>query len=559
MIKLYDSLVELYMIYADSVLLNGNIITMDVNNSIVNSISIKDSSILSLGTVDEITKQINDTTQVFDLNGKYVTPGLIDSHSHLASTGIELLYVIDLSNDSIKSIKDVLDVIKSQSSKIKKGEWILGSRLNESSLDENRLPNRFDLDLVSPHSPVYITHSVGHFGVVNTFALNLAGITKDTPQPMGGTIDKDPKTGEPTGILREPSAMNLVRDFIPSWSSDHYREGIKKAIDEYLKEGITANKDPGPFTTSGNSFEAYKSLHESGELKMRIYLLLPIDSKKSYYESAKIIENYPSDDILKLGGVKIFLDGSIVARTAWSKENWYANGKIDPDNNGYPVIDLDLLHDLIKLSHENGFQVNVHSIGDKSTDFLVKAYLDVLSDYPKDNHRHSIIHGMLIDSELSNLIKKADLIIETQPNFLYFFGANYVDACGPERTKLLMPLKSLLNNGIIVSAGSDSFICPHSPKYGLIGATTRYSLNNMNGDYPTGTEEKISIMESLKMYTYNSAYCLFWDDKIGSLESGKKADLVIWSGDLLNDNVDSLLGLKAETTFIDGKVVYSSK
>ena len=123
------------MIYADSVLLNGNIITMDVNNSIVNSISIKDSFILSLGTVDEITKQINDNTKVFDLNGKYVTPGLIDSHSHLASTGIELLYVIDLSNNSIKSIKDVLNVIKSQSSKIKKGEWILGSRLNESSLD----------------------------------------------------------------------------------------------------------------------------------------------------------------------------------------------------------------------------------------------------------------------------------------------------------------------------------------------------------------------------------------------------------------------------------------
>ena len=132
------------MIYADSVLLNGNIITMDVNNSIVNSISIKDSFILSLGTVDEITKQINDNTKVFDLNGKYVTPGLIDSHSHLASTGIELLYVMDLSNNSIKSIKDVLNVIKSQSSKIKKGEWILGSRLNESSLDENRLPNRFD-------------------------------------------------------------------------------------------------------------------------------------------------------------------------------------------------------------------------------------------------------------------------------------------------------------------------------------------------------------------------------------------------------------------------------
>jgi len=540
---------------ADLILINGKVITVDPKDSIAEAVAVKSSKIIRVGSEREIEHLASKTTTVINLKGKTVTPGLIDTHAHFARSGTSQIYVLNLRYPKAKSIKETIRLVKTKVEKTPKGKWIRGVGWDEALFDEKRYITRWDLDPVSPDHPVILTHTSGHYIAVNTNALNLAKITKKTPQPKGGTIVKDPSSQEPIGIFIEPPAMDLLRNLVPSWTKEEIEIGIKKAQELFLTEGVTTVKDPG---VDDATLAAYQNLRRRRELKMRVYLLYTVNSSTQAEEAVKRLA-VKGDAFLKIGGLKVFLDGSGMGRTAWMYEEWNKNfTDKDIGNRGYPVIPLEEFRRIVKIGHRAGFQISTHAIGEKSIDETLSAYETVLEETPNENLRHSIIHAILpTNMALKKMEKLGDnLAIETQSPFLYFIGDNYAGNFGPERVRRVIPLKSMLNRGIIVGNGSDWSVCPFPPRFGLWAAIARETWKGRFGIQPFGTDESITIRDSLRTYTVMAARCLSMDDIIGSIEPGKYADFAVWSEDMYTISVNALKNLDVEMTIVGQEIVY---
>ncbi|MEM1586649.1 MAG: amidohydrolase family protein [Candidatus Bathyarchaeia archaeon] len=319
---------------ADCILINGKIITMDSSDRIAEALAIKDGRIIEVGSNTVIVeKYMNHCDLVIDLNGLTATPGLIDSHNHFP--GASSLYILDLRYPNVKSIADIVNLVKKQIEILKPGEWVLGSGWDEEKLIERRYIYASDLDPVSPNNPVWLIHSSLHFGVANSYALKLANITKETPDPEGGVIDRKPD-GSPTGILKESPAMDLVRRLIPPFSEEQEIQGLRYMCGQLNQEGITAVIDPGIGLTEAAEdgdiikFNRYRRLLEQGDLTVRVFILWP--SGRSEREAEEIVNRISSlriryqdqcGDMLVIGGVKMFLDG--VPGTAWMYDEWNKN------------------------------------------------------------------------------------------------------------------------------------------------------------------------------------------------------------------------------------------
>ena len=540
---------------ADLALVNGKVITVDPKDSVAEAVAVESGRVVKVGSRRQVERLIGKTTTIIDVRGKTVTPGLIDTHAHFADSGINQVYVLNLRYPRVKSIAEAVKLVKTQTEKTPRGKWIQGVGWDEALFDERRYITRWDLDPVSPDHPVILEHTSGHYIAVNTYALNLANVTKDTPQPSGGTIVKDPDTEEPTGVFIEPPAMDIVMNLVPPWTVDEAEAGIKKAQELFLREGVTTIKDPG---VDDITFAAYQNLRKRGELKMRIYMLYSVDSLANTEEAVKRLTK-GGDDLLKLGGLKMFLDGSGMGRTAWIYEDWNKNfTDKDTGNRGYPVIKLEEFRSMVKVGHKAGFQIGVHAIGDRAVDETLSIYEAVLTETNRKDSRHSIIHAIFpTDMALQKMENLRDnVVIETQSPFLYFIGDNYAGNFGPDRSRRLIPLKSMLKRGITVGNGSDWSVCPFPPRFGLWGAVVRKTWKGLYGLQPFGTEESITVREALRTYTMMAARCLLMEDAIGSIEPGKYADFVVWSGDLYTVHVEALKDLKVEMTIVGQEVVY---
>lgn len=540
---------------ADLVIMNGKVITIDSKDYVAEAAAVEAGRIVTVGSSRDIERLIGKTTIRIDLKGKTVTPGLIDTHAHFAHSGINQVYVLDLRYPKVKSIVEAIKLVKTQIEKTQRGRWVQGAGWDEALFDEKRCITRWDLDSVSPDHPVILQHTSGHYIVVNTYALNLAKVTKDTPQPKGGTIVKDPNTSEPNGVLIEPAAMDIVRNLLPPWTIEEAETGIKKAQELFLAEGITTVKDPG---ADDITLAAYKNLRKHGELKIRTYLLYTVDSFTNAEKAIKLLTK-GGDDYLKLGGLKIFLDGSGMGRTAWVREDWNKNfTDKDTGNRGYSVIQLEEFRRMVKVGHRAGFQIGVHAIGDRAVDEALSAYEAVLAEAPRKDARHSIIHAILPTSIALEKMEKlgSSVVVETQSPFLYFIGDNYAGNFGPERSKRLIPLRSMLKRRITVGNGSDWSVCPFPPRFGLWGAVARKTWKGLYGLQPFGTEESITVREALRTYTVMAAKCLFMEDVIGSIEPGKYADFAVWSDDLYTVPVEALKDLRVEMTIVGSEIVY---
>jgi predicted amidohydrolase YtcJ len=273
-------------------------------------------------------------------------------------------------------------------------------------------------------------------------------VDKDAPDPIGGTIVKDSVTGEPTGVFMEGPAMNLVTHIVPPWTVNEVEEGIKKAQELYFSEGVTSVKDPG---VDKIGLMAYRRLRERGELKIRSYVLYSVDSAGSVANAVKS-GVFGGDKSLDVGGVKIMLDGSGMARTAWMYEDWNKNfTELDTGNVGYPVTPVKTVKEIVKIAHDAGLQVCTHTIGDRAMDVAMEAYEEADKGNPRGDARHSLIHANAPSYEQMDrmAVLGNNLVIETQSPFLYFLGDNYAGNFGPERSKRMIPLKSLLDRGII--------------------------------------------------------------------------------------------------------------
>ena len=549
---------------ADLVFVNGNIITVDSTDRIAQAVAVKDGRILAVGTTAAIDSLAGPSTERIDLGGLTMTPGLLDAHAHFAGGSVDRLYVLDLSYPKVSSIKDVLDSVAARAATLPKGSWVVGRGWDEGKFTERRLIQATDLDRVSPDHPVWLTQTMGHYGVANSAALRLAKIARETKDPPSGTIDRDAK-GEPTGVLKE-SAQGLVRQLLPDETAEQLDAGIRDLAKAFNAEGMTGLKDPG---ISMDTWNAYKRVQASGDLTVRVFALWQggrsIDgARKLIAERGQTTRPYEStgDDHVIAGGVKLYIDGSGGARTAWLYDDWNKGFTgMDSGNRGYPASNPDTVRQLIRLYHDAGIHVSTHSIGDRGIDWTVDSYAQALRENPKHGLRHGIIHANIptdraIDT-IARLQREYDAgYPEPSATFMWWIGDTYAGNFGPKRALRLDPFHTFMRKKILWANGSDFGVTPFPARYGIWSAVARQPLLGVHPGDPYGRDEAVGVHTALRAVTIWTARQMFLEKKIGSIEPGKYADLAVWDRDLYSVATDQLKEMKCVLTVFNGRIVY---
>lgn len=556
---------------ADLILIHGHILTVDAKDSVAQALAIRNGVIVKIGTDADIVQFAHNTPglRVIDLQGRTATPGLIDTHAHIAPDGVRELYDVGLSDAG--SVTEIVSRVQSRVAKLKPGEWVTGSGWDEGKLAEHRYVTAADLDVVSPKNPVWLMHTTGHYGVANSLALKLANVTAATVDPPAGTIDRD-AYGNPTGVLKESSAMESVSHLIPPVTLEQVRQGILHMQGVLQSEGMTAVKDPD---ISQIHWDAYKSLLEEGKLKERVCVLWhagsTMESARKALAEIDSVPRLPSTlgDRLLSCGVKMYMDGSGGARTGWLYDDWLRNGTTSDltntgaGNRGYPQIDPTVYQEMVRLFHHNGVPVGTHAVGDRALDWVVDTYALVEQEDPKPGVRHSIIHANLPTPHaldvIADLQKNYDAgYPEMQAEFLWWIGDIYAGNYGPKRNSHLVPLKTMQTRGILWSGGSDFAVTPIAARYGIWASMARQTVKGTYGPNPFGMAEAVDIHTALRSYTAWSARQMFLENKIGTLEEGKRADIAVWDRDVYAVPTGQIKNLKCLMTLIDGEVLYSA-
>ena len=547
---------------ADLVLVNGRIITVDPRDSIAEALAVRNGRIIAVGSNREIRSLTERSTTVIDLHGRTATPGLMDTHAHILEGGAGELYSVQLSD--AKSIGEVTRRVAARVAQLKPGEWLRGSGWDEGKLVEGRYVEARDLDAVAPANPVWLMHTTGHYGVANSFALKLAGITADSVAPPAGTIDRD-SAGRPTGVLKE-AAMGAMLRLVPPWTAEQRRSGILASLALMSREGMTAVKDPriGPA-----DWEAYSALGSEGKLTAHVCVLWYVEPNRTAAEAlVRRLAVLPKPPATTAGGnlmscgVKMFMDGSGGARTAWVYDDWHRKSvEIDTGNRGYPALDPELYRSQVRLFHEAGIPVGTHAIGDRAIDWVVDTYSAVLAAKPVRGLRHSIIHSNIPTDHALDVMARLQRDYdagypEPQATFTWWIGDNYAGNFGPERAQRLNPFHSYLERGIRWAGGSDYFVTPLPARYGLWSSVAREALLGTYGLQPFGTRESVDIRTALKSFTVWAARQLYIEDEAGSLETGKSADVAIWDRDPYSVPTADLKEMHCELTLFRGKIVY---
>jgi predicted amidohydrolase YtcJ len=546
------------------ILFHGRVVTVDAHDSVAEALAIRDGKIVAIGTDQDILRLADAATRRIDLRGRTATPGLIDSHAHIADGGVEQLFHVHLSDAS--TVAEVVQRVQAGIAGLKPGEWLQGDGWDEGKLTEQRYVAASDLDRVSPNNPVWLMQTTGHYGVANSAALRLAKISQTSKDPAAGTIDRDAQ-GSLSGVLKE-SAMDAVLALIPAPTAQQQRDGILKSIDGLHREGITAVKDPA---IGQPVWDAYRELLREGKLSEHVCVLWyagsTLASAQKVLTSILAQPKPPQslgDGRLLSCGAKIFMDGSGGARTAWVNEEWHKNStEIDHGNFGYPSTDPQVYRQMVRLFHKAGVHVGTHAIGDRAIDWVVDTYAQVLEETPTSGLRHSIIHANIPSDHaiqtMADLEKRYDAAYpEAQAPFMWWIGDTYAGNFGPQRSLRLIPLNTFLKNGIRWGGGSDYSVTPFAARYGLWASVERETLKGTYGAHPFGTAESVDIHTALRSYTAWAARQLFLDDRIGSLEIGKDADIAVWDSDMYSVPAKELRNLKCTMTLLHGEVVFDS-
>ena len=550
---------------ADLILIHGKILTVDAKDSIAQAIAIRSGKIVAVGTDQQILQLGGQSAKVIDLHGKTATPGLIDTHAHIATGGYEALYSVSLSDAA--NIGEVVSRIQAAAAKLKPGEWLTGAGWDEGKLAERRYILASDLDQASPHNPVWLMHTTGHYGAANHQALRLAHITAETKDPPAGTIDRDAQ-GVPTGVLKE-AAMDAVAKLIPDPTPEQWRRSILYEIDGMHREGMTAVKDP---SIEPPMWDAYRQLLEEKKLSAHVCVLwhggATLEAARvtlARIESVPRLPNSLGDGNLLSCGAKLFMDGSGGARTAWLYKDWNKNSTgVDSGNHGYPVIDPEVYRQMVRLFHQAGIPVGTHAIGDRAIDWVVDTYAEVLKEKPTPGLRHSIIHANIPTNHaiatMAALEKKYDSAYpEVEPEFTWWIGDTYAGNFGPERAQRLNPFRTFENQGILWSGGSDFSVTPLPARFGIWSSVERETLKGTYGKHPFSTAESVDVHTALRSYTAWAARQMFLENRIGTLEAGKEADIAVWEQDMYTMPAGELRNLKCVMTIYHGQVVYRSQ
>jgi len=562
---------------ADRILINGNVLTVDAQDTVAEAIAIRDGRIIAVGENEEIQALAGPNTDRMDLHGLTVTPGLLDTHAHFSYGGLLKLTQIDLSYPIVKSVRDVVNLVAERHASAAVDQWILGRGWDEGKLAERRYVLASDLDPVTGHRLAWLSHTMGHYGVANSAALKLAGIDRDMPDPPGGVIDRD-DDGNPTGVLKE-TAMRLVTQHVPPTGPQQMREAIRTMAREFNREGMTGVKDPGigrsiSYDTKNatSTWDAYQDVLDDGDLTVRVFALWRSansldDARDLIAQIAPLGRPYDADasDRLISGGVKLFADGSGGARTAWVWQDWNEDRtSFDEGNSGYPAIDETLLRDLIMLYHDAGLHVGVHAIGDRAIDWTVATLAMALIRNPRRGLRHSIIHANIPTEFAMDTMAMLQRTFdagypESQANFTWWIGDTYAGNFGIDRSQRLNPFRSFLERGMQWGGGSDFFVTPFPARYGIWSSIAREPLLGVYGKDAFGSDESVDVRMALRSFTIWAAHQMFMEDKIGSIEVGKYADIAVWDVDLYSAEAEAIKNMKCQMTLLEGEVVYRAE
>lgn len=497
------------------------------------AIAIKDDKIVQVGTNEEIDSWIGKNTKVISLKGKTVVPGFTDTHIHVADFG-RLLTWIDLS--AAGSIKEMQKSLKKRVQTLSKGKWLLGRGWDQTRFAEKRLPTRFDLDSVSPDNPVIFYHQSGQVCVVNSKALELAGVTRLATVPPGGAIDRDAETGELTGVLRD-NATNLIWSVIPEPSEEELVEAAGLACEKIVEAGVTSVHW---MVLSSIELAIIQTLLARSRLPMRVCVMIPVDLLDS-------IADFRSADgsALKVGGAVISADGYLAAKTAALFQPYTD----DPAASGNMLCTQEEMKTAAAKILKMGLQLVIHAVGDKAVDAALTTIEQTSKKAPRRDTRYCIEQAAVLNEKLINRIKKQKGIVSVQPLVVAseFAVWSATEHLGAERARWLYPLKTLLKKGIRVVGGSD---CPMEPLNPLLGIQAAV----MREFFP---EERITVDEALCMYTVDAAYSSGEENIKGTVETGKLADLTVLSHNPAKVPSSEIDNITVEMTIVGGKVVYS--
>ncbi len=561
---------------ADLVVINANILTLNHRFDLAEAMAVSRGRVVAVGANDQIRALIGPQARVLDLAGQTVAPGINDSHLHAAFFGgTREPLALNLAYPAIKSMADITKALRQAAAGAEPGEWIRGfgwdvGYLEECKADKARLPTRKDLDSASPDNPVLFTDFSGHLLWVNSKALTLAGVTKETPNPPSGELVRDPQTGEPTGLFKELAAQGLIHRAVPLLTKAEKREAILSAMKKLNSLGITSYTEaalgPGGDAFCGGllgaeCIEVYQDLHAEGALTARVNILLlfgdygscslsDIEQGLAGFEMPQGL----NPEWLKIAGVKIFADGIPPAQTAWMYQPYVGGGVGSLCVPGQS--DEEKHRQLVKMivhAHKQGFQVGVHATGDRAIDAVFDGFVKGAEEKPGGDPRHYVIHGDFITPQSIQRAAKYNFGVNMQPGIKSTIADLMDQVVGAERSAYQWPLRTALDAGVNVVASSDAPVTYPDWRQGVQDAVLRESKASGR---VSGPQERVSAAEALRLYTLSGA----WQDHLekikGSLEAGKAADFCVLDQNILTIDPHDIRNVKVVMTVVGGQIVF---
>jgi predicted amidohydrolase YtcJ len=525
---------------ADLVLFNGKVFTVEKAMPWAEAVAVRDGKIIAVGVDSEIKKLINSDTQVIDLQGKLVLPGFNDAHLHFANGG---LYLLGIDLHPARAEKEFVSILKEYIKKLPKGEWVTGGNWDHENWPSKKHPKKELIDAISADNPVLVSRLDGHMALANSLALKLAGINRDTPNPQGGEIVKDKKTGDPSGILRD-NACDLVFAVIPPISRARREEAIRTAIRHAQELGVTSVQD----NSSREDLDIYQEMLKKGELGVRINAWRGSDCITDF--SRLGIHDAFGGPFLRLGTIKLFVDGSMGAGTALFFEP-YAD---DPATCGLPIYKENELNALVLAADKAGLQIAAHAIGDKANAWILNALAQARLENGVRDSRHRVEHAQVVRPEDVVRFREIGAIASIQPSHC-IDDMRWAEKRIGSRVRNAYRFASFLKNGVHVAFGTDWDVEPLDPRLGIYAAASRElpAGGPVGGWHP---DEKLSIADAIEAYTLGSAYAEFQETVKGSIAQGKFADLVIMEKDLFEISKKEILQTPVVMTILAGKIVF---
>jgi predicted amidohydrolase YtcJ len=554
----------LYAAGPDLIVFNGKVVTVDLGFSVQQALAVESNRIVAIGRNDEIVKLKTDKTEMLDLKGKMVLPGLFDSHTHpVGAAMIEFDHPIP----EMETVQNVLNYFKGRAEAVKEGEWIVLQQVFITRLREQRYPTRAELDQVAPKNPVVFR--TGPDASVNTLALKLSGIDKDFRVTDGGPghIEKDPQTGEPTGILRSCTRyLKIVESGRKATDRDRY-DRVLALFKDYSSVGITGICDGD---AEQEDLDLYQQMLTRGELPLRITAQYHVDTIgpiEQIQESIRKVAQNPlrqGGPMLRIIGVKTYLDGGMLTGSAYMSKPWGISKTYaidDPNYRGVLFIPRERLIPLVRTATECGLQFTAHTVGDGAVATLLDAYEEVNKTTPIRDVRHCITHSNFMSRESVEKMTRLHVFPLIQPAWLYLDTRTLVGHFGYDRLRWFQPLQSLFEAGALPAGGSDhmqkigslrsnNFYDPFLAMWTAVTRQARWYAGQLH------PEEALSRAQVIRFYTINCARALFQDQYVGSLEKGKLADFIVLDTDLLTCPPDAIRSAKVLRTYMDGKLVF---